>query len=220
MINYNKNSFTKAYPTNFDSSNYDPIKCWITGAQVAAMNFQAVTDDDLLLNKMFFKINQNCGLVLKPHKLLPESKHFETYDYPYGTVDFQILNIIGVNILFAKSEIQIEDDYNLELHSYIQGSDSDDKLNKKFVIKLKGNYLKLIFDNTELTFSIYEKDLCAFWFKLKYGEQVIGKAVIPIQLLNEGVRTLRFFDSKGEECFDSFIVIRVTKAIGDTKLKY
>lgn len=220
MIDYNKNSFTKAYPTNFDSTNYDPVKCWITGAQVAAMNFQTVSDDDLLLNRMFFKINQNCGLVLKPHKLFPESDYYESYDYPYGTVEFKLLSVIGVNVLFSKSEIQFEDDYSLELHCSIQGSDSDDKLNKKYEIKLKGNYLKLSFDTIDPAFAVYEKDLSAFWFRLNYGEEVIGRAVVPIQLLSEGIRTIRFYDIKGEECNDSFIVVHIKKTISETKQKY
>ena len=51
----------KAYPQNFDSSNYDIIKCWCCGCQTAAINIQAVEDDYTLFNQIFFTQNNNCG---------------------------------------------------------------------------------------------------------------------------------------------------------------
>lgn len=85
----------KAYPQNFDSSNYDIIKCWCCGCQAAAINIQATDDDFTLFNQVFFTQNNNCGYVLKPRKFLLNSFQFEEYKMPKYYLKIEIINLFN-----------------------------------------------------------------------------------------------------------------------------
>jgi hypothetical protein len=69
-----------------DSSNFNPVSVWSCGIQMAAMNYQSVTDSNLHLHSAFFSGTQ--GFVLKPpvmwnpshilfERFLPSSKSQE-----------------------------------------------------------------------------------------------------------------------------------------------
>lgn len=68
---YSKDRFVKSYPKGLrqDSSNMHPVTSWLCGIQSVAMNFQTA-GEELDLNSGFFRINDNCGYVLKPKILL------------------------------------------------------------------------------------------------------------------------------------------------------
>ena len=53
----------RIYPENFDSSNYNIIKCFACGIQGCCLNIQATEDDFTLYNKIFFKQNEGLGYV-------------------------------------------------------------------------------------------------------------------------------------------------------------
>ena len=67
IIKYTNHFMVKVYPAYYrqDSSNLDPIKYWIYGFQIAALNFQT-DDNSIKLNEALFNDNGNCGYVLKP----------------------------------------------------------------------------------------------------------------------------------------------------------
>lgn len=60
----------RVYPSiiRVDSSNYDPVSHWYSGAQMVALNFQTA-DRAMDLNNALFKLNCNYGYVLKPLSL-------------------------------------------------------------------------------------------------------------------------------------------------------
>lgn len=68
---YCASRFVKSYPKGLrqDSSNLNPMFTWLCGIQSAAMNMQTA-GEDLDLNTGLFRINGNCGFVLKPQILL------------------------------------------------------------------------------------------------------------------------------------------------------
>ncbi|KHN75452.1 1-phosphatidylinositol 4,5-bisphosphate phosphodiesterase eta-1 [Toxocara canis] len=68
---YTASRFVKSYPKGLrqDSSNMDPIPSWICGIQSVAMNMQT-SGEYLDLVSGLFRINGNCGYVLKPDCLL------------------------------------------------------------------------------------------------------------------------------------------------------
>ena len=78
----------RVYPAGMriDSSNFNPISVWSCGIQMAAMNYQTVTDANLHLHNAFFK--GTSGYILKPavmwnsnhilfERFLPASKNQE-----------------------------------------------------------------------------------------------------------------------------------------------
>ncbi|KHN85628.1 1-phosphatidylinositol 4,5-bisphosphate phosphodiesterase delta-4 [Toxocara canis] len=68
---YTATRFVKSYPSGLrqDSSNMDPIPSWLCGVQSVAMNMQT-SGEYLDINAALFRINGNCGYVLKPDILL------------------------------------------------------------------------------------------------------------------------------------------------------
>ncbi|EYC21083.1 hypothetical protein Y032_0020g218 [Ancylostoma ceylanicum] len=68
---YTAGRFVKSYPKGLrqDSSNMKPVPSWMCGIQSVALNMQTA-GEDLDLNTGLFRVNGNCGYVLKPDILL------------------------------------------------------------------------------------------------------------------------------------------------------
>ncbi|VDP26314.1 unnamed protein product [Onchocerca flexuosa] len=71
FITYTSKHLVKSYPKGLrqDSSNFCPVESWIFGIQSVALNMQT-SGKDLDLNSGLFRINGNCGYVLKPAILI------------------------------------------------------------------------------------------------------------------------------------------------------
>ena len=61
ILNLTKHCLIRIYPDNFDSSNYNIIKCFSCGIQGCCLNIQSTEDDFTLYNKIFFKQNEGKG---------------------------------------------------------------------------------------------------------------------------------------------------------------
>lgn len=72
---YHQRYFSRVYPngTRADSSNYDPMPFWLSGAQMVCLNFQTAAKE-LQVNSAWFLRNGNSGYVLKPECLTQEGK--------------------------------------------------------------------------------------------------------------------------------------------------
>nr|XP_033813475.1 1-phosphatidylinositol 4,5-bisphosphate phosphodiesterase eta-1 isoform X2 [Geotrypetes seraphini] len=67
---YNQKQLTRIYPSAYriDSSNFNPFPYWNAGIQLVALNYQ--TEGRMMqLNRAKFKVNGNCGYVLKPQQM-------------------------------------------------------------------------------------------------------------------------------------------------------
>lgn len=71
LANYTASRLVKSYPMGLrlDSSNMNPLPSWICGVQCVAMNMQTCCENLDLVNGLF-RINGNCGYVLKPDALI------------------------------------------------------------------------------------------------------------------------------------------------------
>ena len=67
---YHQRILSRIYPkgTRIDSSNYNPIELWISGAHMVSLNFQNPTKE-IQINNGWFLRNGGCGYVLKPECL-------------------------------------------------------------------------------------------------------------------------------------------------------
>ncbi|KAM8812433.1 1-phosphatidylinositol 4,5-bisphosphate phosphodiesterase eta-1 [Rhynchonycteris naso] len=67
---YNQKQLTRIYPSAYriDSSNFNPLPYWNAGCQLVALNYQS-EGRVMQLNRAKFKINGNCGYVLKPQQM-------------------------------------------------------------------------------------------------------------------------------------------------------
>ena len=207
MINLSHHCMIKAYPQNFDSSNYDIIKCWAMGVQTAAINIQATNDDYTLFNIVFFSQNQNCGFVLKPRKLLDEISILNDYMKPEFILGFKLYSLYNLSKLIESNEKKINYNGKLYVEIYSLGFINDDEFPKK-KIKLKGGMVFPVIDGDDqvIDIPIYEADLGGLMLKIYKDDIMIGRGCIPYCLMKEGYRRIPIFDNNCLMCETAYAV--------------
>ena len=192
----------KAYPQNFNSSNYDIIKCWSCGCQAAAVNIQATEDDYTLFNQIFFTQNNNCGYILKPRKFLFNTFIFEEYKIPKYFLNIQIINIFNFIKLLEVSNISQTKNCKMNMKIYTLGPYTEnDYLNSKkykneYIFELYGGLLTpCIANNQRIKMPVYEENLGGIMIKFFYNNEVIGRGCIPYCLMKMGYRKIPIYSN-------------------------
>ena len=199
MINLTQQCLVKVYPENFDSSNYNMIKCFSCGFQACALNIQATDDDFILYDKIFFKQYQGLGYVVKPEKLL--SKNFYShYDRPSYIFHMEILSLKNCSKLIENENITIDDQGQLSLKIYSIGIKEDEN-NEALTCKLTNG---VIFPNFQgeyptVNYRVHDFDLSAIMIKIKYKEKMVGRCCIPYTIMKLGFRRIPIYDN---QCFN------------------
>ena len=206
IIKLSQHCILKAYPDSFRSNNYDIIKCWRCGCQIAALNIQALEDDFTLFNNIFFYQNKKCGYVLKPQRLLDKDIIINNKT-PNGKIEFKIISCYNLLKLMESKEDIIYEKGKLTMEIYSLGSEQDD-LNPHRIYKLKGGLLfPIIKDNDNIIkYHIYENDLGGIMIKFIYEGNMIGRGCIPYCLMKNGYRRIPIFDNDCYICDDVFVL--------------
>ena len=209
FIKLSQHCLLKAYPESFASSNYNIIKCWKCGCQIAAINIQALEDDYTLFNKIFFFQNRRCGYVLKPNKLLDNNliddiiKEFEKPSYILRIKLYSLYNLMPL-IEATDYEIRTKGKISMEIYSL----ENDDKNNLHYKFSLHGG---LVFPEIEnitdlIDIKVFDPDLGGVMIKILYDNFLIGRSCIPYCLIKPGIRRLPVFDNDCWLCDDTFLV--------------
>ena len=207
MISLSNHCMIKAYPQNFDSTNYDIIKCWAMGVQAAAINIQATKDDYTLFNIIFFSQNQNWGYVLKPRKLIEGISILNDYNHPAFILGFKLYSLFNLNKLIENQEDKYSYSGKLFVEIYSLGYINDDNF-PKTKIKLKGGMVFPVIDgdNEVIDIPVYEGDLGGLMIKIYLDDKMIGRGCIPYCLMKEGLRRIPIFDKKCFLCEGAYAV--------------
>ena len=215
ITNLTKHCLLRIYPENFDSTNYNIIKCFACGIQGCCLNIQSTKDDFTLYNKIFFKQNEGLGYVLKPERFL--SNEFNCYyDRASHIFKIQILSLINIYKLIEESK----KDFNVSDNSLVnflkKGFSSDnnplnisiyaigikeDENNPKYNFQLINGSLFPKFKNgvPNVEFKVYDYELSAVIIKIKYEDKVIGRCCIPYSFIKQGYRRIPVYDN---QCFN------------------
>ena len=203
----------KAYPQNFDSSNYDIIKCWCCGCQTAAINIQAVEDDYTLFNQIFFTQNNNCGYVLKPKKFLLKTFELEYYVKPKFFIKIQIINLFNFVKLAEIAEVKQKKGGKMQIKIYSLGPYTENdginekKYKDKYIFDVIGGLLTpTILNNKKIKIPVYEDELGGIMIKFKYDKVVIGRGCIPYCLMKMGYRKIPIYDNNSTLRESIFVV--------------
>ena len=217
LIKYCQKSFLKVYPNIFrtDSTNHNPIRSWICGAQISALNLQRTDDDYILINKIFFKINggSRSGYILKPEFLRnPEIslKSLESrYIRPAFKIKFKILSGFHLHMCFPVNK-KIKGIY---VEVSLRGTEQDDDNPKLVTSQIVENFLHPVWKSNSVEFEIYEPELSFFVVKLlsKNGKNILARSVIPVKILNLGYRILDLYDMACTKFDQSFLIIKTNK---------
>ena len=202
LIKLSFHCMLKAYPQNFDSSNYDIIKCWACGCQCPAINIQAADDDFTLFNKIFFTQNNNCGYILKPKKFIQKFFCFEQYKKPKFVIKMKIINLFNFAELMHLAKINFENKsklqikiYTLDLSSKIEETETKEKPAKnEYIFNLEGNLINpKIINNEIIKLPVYEEELGGIMIKFLYDKDMIGRGCIPFCLIKYGYRRIPIY---------------------------
>ena len=202
LIKLSFHCMLKAYPQNFDSSNYNIIKCWSCGCQCAAINIQAVDDDYTLFNQIFFTQNKNYGYVLKPKKFIENNFVFEEYKAPKFFINLKIINLFNFIELIHLSKLEFVKKAKLQMKVYSLGNDIgnmdkdpvEKNLKNEYNFYLEGGLLSPhIIDNEIIKIPVYEEKLGGIMIKFYYEKEMIGRGCIPFCLMKLGYRKIPIY---------------------------
>ena len=206
IIKLSQHCILKAYPESFNSDNYDIIKCWRCGCQIAAINIQSLEYDFTLFNKVFFYQNKKCGYVLKPNRLLEKDIKLDNKKIN-SSIEFKIISCFNLLKLLESNEEILYEKGKLRMEIYSLGSEQDD-LNPHRIFILNGGLMfPIIMDNEYyIKFPIYEDELGGIMIKFYYEGKMIGRGCIPYCLMKNGYRRIPIYDNNCHICDDTFVI--------------
>ena len=207
IINLTQHCLLRIYPENFDSTNYNIIKCFSCGMQCCCLNIQETEDDFTLYNKIFFKQNQDLGYVLKPERFLSQEFNKCFYDRVNYTCNIQILSLINISKLIEEVNKDVNQTNHLSLSIYSIGV-KEDESNPKYDFKLINGSMFPKFEkgNPNVQFKVYDYDLSAIIIKIKLGNKVIGRSCIPYFCMKLGFRRIPIYDNQCYNMKDVYMV--------------
>ena len=206
ILNLTKHCLLRIYPENFDSSNYNIIKCFSCGIQGCCLNIQSTEDDFTLYNKIFFKQNESKGYVLKPERYF-SNDFIGSYDKPNYICKMEILSIINLFGLIEEIKLKYNKDMPLNLSIYVIGIREDED-NQKYNFKLINGALFPKFENgnPNIEFKVYDFELSAILIKITLNDVLIGRGCIPYCFMKQGLRRIPIYDNQCYNMKNAYMV--------------
>jgi len=206
ILNLTKHCLIRIYPDNFDSSNYNIIKCFSCGIQGCCLNIQSTEDDFTLYNKIFFKQNEGKGYILKPERYF-SNEFICSYDKPNYICKMEILSIINLYGLIEELKLKYNKDMPLNLSIYVIGI-REDEYNLKCDFKLINGALFPQFENgnPKVEFKVYDFELSAILIKITLDDKLIGRGCIPYCFMKQGLRRIPIYDNQCYNMKNAYMV--------------
>ncbi|KAI2805487.1 hypothetical protein RDWZM_008746 [Blomia tropicalis] len=213
MLNFNTHQFTRVYPkgSRLDSSNYDPIRMWNIGVQMAAINYQ--TDDRAMqLNHAKFALqNGACGYVLKPKVM------FEKWFSPYlnGGIS-EVVQSWSVTVwLISARHLTKSRGRGGVISPFVEielvGTEYDNMKHRSPTITDNGlnpywnesyRFEVACPELAFIRFVVYDEDV--------FGEpQFVGQATYPLPTIRRGFRSVRLCNEHSEELEMAAILVQI-----------
>lgn len=215
MLRYHQKQFTRVYPKGLraKSSNFDPIRFWNCGVQMAALNYQT-PDRAMQINQARFRQNQSSGYVLRPDFMFDRPQSLIKFD-PYDpttidcpTISLTLTIISGRHLGRDTSRGYVSPYVEIE----IAGIDADQTKRKTNTIRDNG--LNPVWNET-FSFVIHCKDL-AFLRIVVYDEDVFGDArflghgTYPVSCLcKKGIKSIPLMNEYSEEMELSALLVKI-----------
>ena len=93
-------------------------------------------------------------------------------------------------------------------------------MNKKYSLKVSGNFIIPTIEKITAEFDVYEKDLSHFYFKIVLNSKTIARGVLPLASMKEGIRSITLYDDKCAEYKNSALIPKIKKNLKPYKKKY
>ena len=205
---YNARNFSRIYPQNVDSSNYNPLVAWKIGCQFVALNYQ--TDDyAMTLNAGRFRENGGCGYVCKPVSTLTSDGE----QCVLGSMQLRIKVLSGSCLpkVYGESTGSVTEPYVLvrlydvnEIKSVSSVLTSELKAStmERQTRSIPNNGFCPVWNQSEFfIFNVNFVDVAMLEFVIMDNkhrgriDEVLCKTAIPVSCLRQGFRNVQFYDS-------------------------
>ncbi|KAJ1608955.1 phospholipase C-like protein [Cryptosporidium canis] len=219
LAKFHQDHLCRVYPsgTRISSSNYNPLIPWSYGAQIVALNYQAV-GTALLLNEGRFRQNGGAksGYVLKPNICLRKCQDGRVFDPMNPLETLELFDIPPVRICIQIiSAHQLPDNLS-QFSRGIAGIITGNKLSPYITISVFGgpseefkSYRTPAINNngfnprwenlSPFTFNVICPEISIINFEVRSSDSIqsefIAAASIPVSCLRPGLRWIQLFDS-------------------------
>ncbi|XP_002742254.1 1-phosphatidylinositol 4,5-bisphosphate phosphodiesterase gamma-1-like [Saccoglossus kowalevskii] len=199
---YNKFQFSRVYPKGqrVDSSNYDPMPCWMCGSQMVALNYQT-PDRPIQINAGRFLANGKCGMVLLPDCM----RNIEGYDPTDKNILNGVVEPITITITIMGARHLIKTGRGIAspfVEVEIIGTDYDNHNKYKTKTKVDNGLNPVWMEVCEfdiinppvamIRFSVQDEDM--------FGDpNFLGQATYPISCIRNGYRSVPLCNGYSEE---------------------
>ncbi|KAG8180062.1 hypothetical protein JTE90_016189 [Oedothorax gibbosus] len=190
FVNYHRRQFSRVYPkgTRLNSSNYDPVRMWNAGVQMAALNYQT-PDRATQLNHARFMQNGRCGYVLKPKVMFNED-----FD-PYERSTLHGVNPLSLSIQIMSTRYLMKTGKGLAspfIEVEIVGSEYD---NCRFKGSSKEDEGSSMAWKEPFTCTVYNPEVAIIKFIVQYEDmfsdpKFLALAAYPVPCLRPGYRSI------------------------------
>ncbi|KAK9282589.1 hypothetical protein L1049_010806 [Liquidambar formosana] len=206
VVRFTQKNILRVYPkgTRVTSSNYEPLKGWMHGAQMVAFNMQGYGKSLWLMHGMF-RSNGGCGYVKKPEFLMKKGPNNEVFD-PKRTLPVKTTLKVkvymgdGWRLDFSPTHFDSYSPPDFYTKVYIVGVPAD--VSKKRTKIIEDDWVP-VWDE-EFTFPLTVPELALLRIEVREydmseKDDFGGQTCLPVSELRSGIRTVPLFDKKGDK---------------------
>lgn len=206
-VKFTRDNILRIYPKGLrvNSSNYNPFKAWLLGAQMVALNMQGY-GKHLWVTQGFFRANGGCGYVKKPSFLT--SGDFDSHlDSFHPKITSEVKQNLKVKVCMGNGWREQLGEKSFDKSSPpdfftrvgIAGVHGDKVMEKTAVVKDKW---EPIWDH-EFQFMLRVPELAVLRIEVQEdnntGPLFAGQICLPVSELKPGYRVVSLCDRKGNE---------------------
>lgn len=218
ILKYHQKQLTRVYPKGLraKSSNFDPIKFWNCGVQMAALNYQT-PDRAMQINQAMFRQNRASGYVLRPEFM------FESSSESDGQIQFDPYNPMTLTCPTLYLSLTIVSGRHLGRNSskgyvspYVEieiaGIEADQAKRKTNCVRDNGlnpiwnetfNFIIQCSDLAFLRVTVHDQDVSG-------DARFLGHGTYPINCIcRRGYRSIPLMNEYSEELELSTLLVRV-----------
>nr|DBA16852.1 TPA: hypothetical protein GDO54_002381 [Pyxicephalus adspersus] len=222
LLKYNRKALTRVYPKGprVDSSNYDPLKLWLCGVQMVALNYQT-PDRYIQINQALFSYNGRCGYILQP-----ECMRHDSYDPSDSKRPGQMvltIKVIGARHLpkpgrgiacpFVEMEVCGGEYDNNKFRTSVV---NDNGLNPVWTSVQQQAMFEIREPNLAfLRFAVYEEDMFS-------DPNFLAQNTFPVKGLKTGYRSIPLKNGYGEDIELASLLVhcQIQKHLGNEEALY
>ncbi|XP_055327371.1 1-phosphatidylinositol 4,5-bisphosphate phosphodiesterase gamma-2-like [Paramacrobiotus metropolitanus] len=216
-LRYHRIQFSRVYPDKWAvmSANYDPVRAWLAGVQMVALNYQK-PDEPMQINQARFMDNGGCGYVLQPDYM--RSDNYDPHDPRTLSVEpiFITFTVIGARNLPGRAGFSGRSKCivrpRVEVH--ILGAPYD--CAARIVQQNAGeNGFNPLF-NDAVSFDIHNVEVAFVRFVVNDLDRLdnvgfLAQATFPVKTLRTGFRSIQLKNGYGEDIPMATLLVKVER---------